>query len=117
MSRESMLAPPAMGLSSLVLSSLALSAIDLAATVPATAADVTFERLRNAPAEPQNWLMVHHDYGNSRHSSLAEINRETVKDLKLKFVFSIGGRSTGGTLRGKEEATPLVDDGFHVRHR
>ena len=41
-----------------------------------------------------------------------EINRDTVKDLKLKFIFSIGGRSTGGTLPGKEESTPLVDDGF-----
>ena len=40
------------------------------------------------------------------------INRDNVKDLKLKFIFSIGGRSTGGTLRGKEESTPLVDDGF-----
>ena len=36
----------------------------------------------------------------------------TVKDLKLKFLISIGGTGTGGTLRGKEEATPLVDDGF-----
>jgi alcohol dehydrogenase (cytochrome c) len=34
-------------------------------------------------------------------------------DLKPKFIFSIGGIATGGsTLRGKEEATPLVDDGF-----
>ena len=35
-----------------------------------------------------------------------------MKNLQLKFMFSIGGRSTGGTLRGKEESTPLVDDGF-----
>src|SRR5205823_8834095 len=41
-----------------------------------------------------------------------DINRTNGKDLKLKFVFSIGGRATGGTQRGKEEATPLVDDGF-----
>jgi alcohol dehydrogenase (cytochrome c) len=27
----------------------------------ASAADVTFERLRNP--EPQNWLMNHHDFG------------------------------------------------------
>ena len=56
--------------------------------------------------------MVHHDYNNSRHASLSQINRDTVKNLQLKFMFSIGGRSTGGTLRGKEESTPLVDDGF-----
>jgi alcohol dehydrogenase (cytochrome c) len=79
---------------------------------PAAAADVSAERLLNAPSDPQNWLMVHRDYNNSRHSPLKEINRDTVKDLKLKFLLSIGGTSTGGTMRGKEEGTPLVDDGF-----
>jgi alcohol dehydrogenase (cytochrome c) len=91
----------------------ALTAIGLAAIVgPATAADVTPERLLNSTSDPQNWLMVHRDYDNSRHSGLKEINNTNAKDLKLKFMISIGGRATGGTLRGKEEATPLVDDGF-----
>jgi alcohol dehydrogenase (cytochrome c) len=91
----------------------AMTAIGLAAIVnPATAADVTSERLLNATNEPQNWLMVHRDYDNSRHSGLKDINTTNAKDLKLKFMISIGGRATGGTLRGKEEATPLVDDGF-----
>jgi alcohol dehydrogenase (cytochrome c) len=90
-----------------------LAAIGFAATVhPATAADVTADRLLNAAKDPQNWLMIHRDYDNSRHSPLSEINRANAKDLKLKFMVSIGGRATGGTLRGKEEATPLVDDGF-----
>jgi alcohol dehydrogenase (cytochrome c) len=91
--------------------SLVLVAAAVAAT-SALAADVTSQRLQNPAAEPQNWLMVHHDYDNSRHSSLSQINRDTVKNLQLKFIFSTGGRSTGGTLRGKEESTPLVDDGF-----
>jgi alcohol dehydrogenase (cytochrome c) len=90
---------------------LAWSSIALWA-VPAIAADVTAERLVNAASEPQNWLMVHHDYNNSRHSALAEINRNTVQNLRPKFMFSIGGRATGGTLRGKEESTPLVEDGY-----
>src|SRR5262245_61334580 len=83
-----------------------------AIALPALAADVTSERLLSAPNDPQNWLMVHRDYNNSRHSPLNQINRDTIKDLKLKFVVSIGGTATGGTMRGKEEATPLVDDGF-----
>jgi alcohol dehydrogenase (cytochrome c) len=92
---------------------LAASSIAVAAVVlPASAADVTRQRLMNAAGEPQNWLMVHRDYDNSRHSSLREVNRDTAKDLKLKFLFSIGGRATGGVMRGKEESTPLVDDGF-----
>src|SRR5215471_16007621 len=91
----------------------ALASIGLAALpASAMAADVTPERLLNAGNEGQNWLMVHHDYNNSRHSPLQEINASNVKDLKLKFIFSIGGRATGGTMRGKEESTPLVDDGF-----
>ena len=91
----------------------ALGSICLAAlALPALAADVTPQRLTGTAAEPQNWLMVHRDYDNSRHSPLNEVNRGNVKDLKLKFIFSIGGRATGGTLPGKEESTPLVDDGF-----
>src|ERR1700676_1050242 len=80
--------------------------------LPALAVDVTPQRLLNTAAEPQNWLAVHRDYNNSRHSPLKDVNRDTVKDLKLKFIFSIGGRSTGGTLPGKEESTPLGGDGF-----
>jgi alcohol dehydrogenase (cytochrome c) len=98
---------------SAALASLAVAAMGLTTmAMPALAADVTPERLLNTTAEPQNWLTVHHDYNNSRHSLLKDINRDNVKDLKLKYIFSIGGRSTGGTLRGKEESTPLVDDGF-----
>src|SRR5436190_1959096 len=90
-----------------------LSFIGIALIAPsALAADVTSERLLGASNDPQNWLMVHRDYNNSRHSSLSEINRNTIKDLKPKYMFSIGGTATGGTMRGKEESTPLVDDGF-----
>src|SRR5216684_808958 len=90
----------------------ALWSIGLVAIAPAIAADVTPQRLVNASDEPQNWLMIHHDYDNSRHSSLQEINRDTVKNLELQYAFSIGGRSTGGIMRGKEESTPLVEDGY-----
>ena len=89
-----------------------VAAVIAAVVLPVSAADVTQQRLMSTAAEPQNWLMVHRDYDNSRHSSLREINRDTARDLKLKFIVSIGGRSTGGTQRGKEESTPLVDDGF-----
>ena len=91
----------------------ALSSIALAGlTSQAIAADVTQQRLENAASEPQDWLMVHRDYGNSRHSPLDQVNRGNAKDLKLRFIVSIGGTATGGALRGKEESTPLVDDGF-----
>ena len=91
----------------------ALSSIALAGLASqALAADVTQQRLENAASEPQDWLMVHRDYGNGRHSPLDQVNRGNAKDLKPKFIVSIGGTATGGALRGKEESTPLVDDGF-----
>jgi alcohol dehydrogenase (cytochrome c) len=94
-----------------------LAAAGVAAAVPgpphAGAAEVTYERLLNAANDGDNWLSVHRDYDNSRHSPLQAINAGNARDLKPKFIFSLGGMSTGGaTLRGKEEATPLVDDGF-----
>ena len=79
---------------------------------PATAADVSAERLLNAPNDPQNWLMVHRDYNNSRHSPLKEINRDTVKDLKLKFLLSIGGTGTGGTGGGSRSSGQTQAPGF-----
>src|SRR5260370_26319343 len=83
---------------------VALASIGLAAmAMPAAAADVTSQRLLDPAAEPQNWLMVHHDYNNSRHSLLKEFNRHTVKELKLKFIFSIGGAPARGTPAGREE--------------
>ena len=89
-----------------------LSIAVAAMALPASATDVTQQRLMNAAGEPQNWLMTHRDYDNLRHSALKEINRDNVRNLALKYTFSIGGRATGGVMRGKEESTPLVDDGF-----
>ena len=57
--------------------------------------------------------MVHRDYDNSRHSPLKEINRDQRSRTSSSSSWSrSAARATGGTLRGKEEATPLVDDGF-----
>src|SRR5256885_10479498 len=78
----------------------------LAGTSPGRAADVTYERLLNP--EPQNWLTHHRDYSAQRHSPLDQINKSNVKNLKLLFAVSLGGKSAGESL----EATPLVDDGF-----
>ena len=44
------------------LATIGLATIGVAApAAPALAADVTYERLLNAPNEPENWLMVHRD--------------------------------------------------------
>ena len=84
----------------------ALGCALLAGSSPGRAADVTYERLLNP--EPQNWLTHHRDYSAQRHSPLDVINKSNVKNLKLLFAVSLGGKSAGESL----EATPLVDDGF-----
>src|SRR6516225_3829332 len=75
---------------------------------PALAAEVTPERLVNADREPQNWLMNHRTYDGQRFSPLDQINRTSVKGLKLAYAVALGGTRAGENI----EATPLVEDGF-----
>ena len=75
-------------------------------SVAAHAAEMTFERLRNP--EPHNWLMNHKDFGSQRYSTLDQITKSNVKNLKLQFAIAIGGTSPNEAL----EVTPLVEDGF-----
>jgi len=75
---------------------------------PATAADVTPERLLNPDKEPQNWLMNHRTYDGQRFSPLARINRDNVKNLKLVYAVPLGG----GAGNEYSVATPLAEDGF-----
>src|SRR6516164_10147330 len=84
-----------------------LSSIAILAT-PTLAAEVTPERLVNADKEPQNWLMNHRTYDGQRFSPLDQINKSTVKNLKLAYAVALGGTKAGENL----EATPLVEDGF-----
>jgi alcohol dehydrogenase (cytochrome c) len=77
-----------------------------AGTSIASAADVTFERLRNP--EPRNWLMNHGDYSAHRYSALDKINKSNVKNLRFAFSVALGQKGGNENL----VATPLVDDGF-----
>jgi alcohol dehydrogenase (cytochrome c) len=67
-------------------------------------AQVTWERLRDAAAEPHNWLTHSGTVLSQRYSTLSEITRSNVTNLELKWVFQ--ARSFE-----KFEATPLVADG------
>jgi alcohol dehydrogenase (cytochrome c) len=91
----------------IVSKAILLSSITFIAT-PALAAEVTAERLINADKEPQNWLMNHRTYDGQRFSPLDQINKSTVKNLKLAYAVALGGSSANENL----EATPLVEDGF-----
>src|SRR5215831_19529329 len=78
------------------------------AAEPAIAADVTPERLANADKEPQNWLMNHGTYDGQRYSSLARINKDNIKGLKLAYAVPLGGGAGNEWI----QATPLAEDGF-----
>jgi alcohol dehydrogenase (cytochrome c) len=101
----------------------ALAGAALLTVLPANAGPVTAERLLNADAESNNWLMIHGNYSNWRNSRLSQINKSNVGQLVPKFSVAVGGwatvkdgyvgnRTGSGTGKGKEETIPLAADGF-----
>src|SRR3954467_7518027 len=89
---------------------LAGSALCMVVGLPALAAEVTYERLLHASAEPQNWLMRMGNYGNWNNSTLSQINRGNVANLKVKFMASLG--DPGPPNKASQYFTPLVEDCF-----
>jgi alcohol dehydrogenase (cytochrome c) len=82
-----------------------ITVLALAGVLPLAAnAQVTFERLLNASAEPQNWLTYSGGYVSQRHSLLKQIRPNNVGDLTLKWVFQQQSLENF-------ETTPLVVDG------
>src|SRR6266852_7372443 len=80
---------------------------------PVSAAEVTFERLKNAESEPGNWLTHHKTYDAKRYSTLDQINRSTVKDMRVAFTVQLGGGEPGGDkAHSRQQDTPVVEDGF-----
>lgn len=66
---------------------------------------VSWERLREAEKEPQNWLTYSGTNLSQRYSTLTSIHAGNVRDLELKWVFQAASFE-------KFEATPLVVDGI-----
>jgi PQQ-dependent dehydrogenase (methanol/ethanol family) len=65
---------------------------------------LSFDRLRNAQAEPQNWLTYWGDYQGHHFSTLDQINPGNVKQLQARWSVQMPGSSI-------LESTPLVVDG------
>jgi alcohol dehydrogenase (cytochrome c) len=67
---------------------------------------VSYERLKNSAAEPQNWLTYWGDYRGTHYSSLSQINAGNAAQLKPAWAFPM--------LDGNAvlESTPLVVDGI-----
>jgi alcohol dehydrogenase (cytochrome c) len=70
----------------------------------AAVAQVSYERLRNAAKEPDNWLTYNGSYASTHHSALAQIRPDNAARLQLDWVFQTRSLE-------KFETTPLVVDG------
>ena len=82
-----------------------LKARDFSKTIQADLpAGLSYERLSNAKAEPQNWLTYWGDYQGHHFSALTQITPVNVKQLQAKWSVQMPGSSP-------LEATPLVVDG------
>jgi alcohol dehydrogenase (cytochrome c) len=88
----------------------------LVATVVVFGQDYTLtvnkDRLINAANEPQNWLLMNGDYGSTRYSKLTQINRDTVKNLRMVWALALGGMQDVGQNGPENEVNPLIDNGF-----
>lgn len=72
-------------------------------------AQVTFDRLVRASQEPHNWLSYSGGYFSQRHSELAQITPENVKNLESAWIYQLNSREPTST---RFEVTPLVSDGI-----
>jgi alcohol dehydrogenase (cytochrome c) len=64
---------------------------------------VTDDMLRNPP--PGDWLMARRNYQAWSYSPLADVNRKTVKDLKLAWVWAMNDAAANQNM-------PLIHDGI-----
>src|SRR5262245_28454770 len=72
---------------------------------PGMQAQVTYERIRDAAKEPQNWLTYSGGYAGWRYSTLDQINAGNVSKLTMQWAFQTGDI-------GEFETTPIAVDGI-----
>src|SRR5262245_38989199 len=77
---------------------------EIGSALNAASGGVTYERLRNSKAEPQNWMHYWGDYQGTHHSALNQITTANVGRLQAKWSIQLPGTST-------LETQPLVVDG------
>ena len=65
------------------------------------------------PAAGRDWAVTGGEPGNSRYSALAEIDRRTVRELRVAWTYHTGDAAPGGpgSAGSQIQATPVVVDG------
>ena len=66
------------------------------------------ETVTEAIANPKQWAIQTGDYANTRYSTLDQINKDNVKDLRVAWTFSTG------VLRGHEGSPLVIGDIMYV---
>jgi lanthanide-dependent methanol dehydrogenase len=79
-------------------------ALSLGMTTVASANETVMEAIANA----KQWAIQTGDYANTRYSTLDQINKDNVKDLKVAWTFSTG------VLRGHEGSPLVIGDIMYV---
>ena len=77
-------------------------------------AQVSYERLRNAANETDNWMTYSGTYRSERYSALDQINKDNVDDLKVIWAYQMQPATNAGN--GLVETTPIVLGG-RIRFR
>ena len=67
-------------------------------------AQMSYERIVNADQEPEHWLTHSGNYASHRHTTLDQITRDNVDQLKVAWVYQV-------RRSGFIETPPLVVDG------
>lgn len=87
-----------------ILCGFGLVALLVAAQNVARAQDVTYEDILHSSSQPQNWITYGGNYASQRFSELKQINTDTVKNLKMEWVYQL-------RHQGIFESSPIVVDG------
>ena len=69
------------------------------------AQNVTYEDILHSTSHPENWVTYGGNYASQRFSELKQINTETVKDLKMQWVYQ-------SRQQGIFESSPIVVNGM-----
>ena len=91
---------------------VSFAALGVAAQAAEYKMTVNRDRLIKSANEPQNWLMMNGDYGSTRYSKLAQINRDNVKNLHMVWAMALRGMQDIGQNGPENEVNPLIDNGF-----
>jgi alcohol dehydrogenase (cytochrome c) len=84
---------------------LLLSALLACDPAPSLAQNVPYERILHSPSEPQSWLTYGGSYSSQQFSSLKQITRENISNLKVAWMYQPSKPVSN------LEASPIVADG------